>query len=49
MTKQEYIDLRKKRNKIRDKFNSTGGFLEANRLRKQIKEIDVILSEYENK
>lgn len=46
MTDQEYCKLRDKRNELRDKFDSSD-FRESNKAKKEIKEIDVKLQEFE--
>lgn len=47
LTPEEYEGLRKKRNKLRDEYNQTASFLFASQLKKEIKEIDKELSNYE--
>lgn len=49
MTEIEYANIRAKRNCLRDEFNQETCFLKANKLKKQIKELDIKLQEYEKK
>lgn len=49
MTEQEYIELRAYRNTLRDKYQTIVSSLSAGKLKRQIKEIDKKLSEYERK
>jgi hypothetical protein len=46
MNNQQYCKLRDKRNKLRNKFDSQN-FTESNKAKKEIKEIDVKLQEFE--
>lgn len=47
MTEEEYFNLREDRRLLRDKFEDSGSFLEYSAIRKEIKQIDEKLSEYE--
>ena len=46
MTNQQYCELRDKRNELRDKFDSSD-FRESIKAKREIKEIDVRLQEFE--
>lgn len=47
ITEEEYFNLREDRRLLRDKFEASGSFLEYSAIRKEIREIDEKLSEYE--
>lgn len=46
-SENEYYNLRDDRNILRDKFEKSTSFLEYSKIRKEIKQIDELLAEYE--